>query len=89
MDQEQFHQASERLTSCAQTLANHVRSDLPQAADALSGKTPLPDGCPSGEALAEWCLRNVAQDIVELMRAFDDMHTAIGVAPRFVAKAAR
>ena len=86
MNQEQFNQASERLTSWAQTLANHVKSDLQQAADALSGKTPLPDGCPSGAALAEWCLRNVAKDIAEIMHAFDDMHTAIGFSPRFTAK---
>jgi hypothetical protein len=86
MDQDQFNDAVKRLASSAQSLADHSQSDLQEAADALAGKMPLPKGCPSKKALAEWCLRNIGQDIDKVTRAFDDLRAAIGFSRLFTAE---
>jgi hypothetical protein len=83
MGQEAFEQAGNQLGTWAQTLLNHISSEMPQAVEALSGTSKLPDGCSSRQSHAQRCLRHFAHDLHELCFAFDEMETAIGYAPRF------
>ena len=83
MDQEGYDHASQRLASWTQSLTNRVTSMLPQARDVLSGKTTLPEGCPSREAGVEIGLRGIGSDIEEVMRAYDDLYRALGFSTRF------
>ena len=70
-----------RVRDFTSSLAYKVEHVLPEMEDTLNGKSKLPKGCPSKEAMAGLSLREIESQLVEISSAVADIKKALHIRP--------
>ena len=79
MQNKKFLEASDNFRSWLDVLNNITENILPQAQRFLDGDNPNPMEAPSREPAAELALRDISEQIDDVMSAFDGMLKSINM----------